>query len=422
MNTLNDTRRYDLDWLRTLAFGLLILYHIGMYYVADWGWHVKSDVTSTALQNLMILTNPWRMSLIFFISAMALALAQRHSGRLTLFGLRTNRLLVPLLCGMFVVVVPQVYFEALSQQLIEPGFFNFWWHYINPNTELLRDHHSPIGLLTWNHLWFIPYLWCYSVLVLLGAPLLNALANKLQRLPGSIALLAAMVTLIGAWYFLRQAFPSSHALLDDWYNHAKYFSVFIAGYLFALQGNWWQKVITYRRWLLLAAVFGYTLIIADRNGLLDSIPQSFGESVSGRLLIGVVLALNHWGWILALIGYAGRYLNRRTNIIDKDGKLLHYSNTAILPWYMLHQTLIVVFAMWLKPLALPVAMEAVLLIILTSAGCWLGYEVIKRFWLSRWLFGLKVSLKPTDKHPQAVETHFAAVVAPKQVIVSRSEK
>lgn len=403
MTTTPYQRHYDLDWLRTLAFGLLILYHIGMYYVADWGWHIKSDVTSEALQNLMVLPNQWRMSLLFFISAMALALAQQRSSRVSLFGLRSNRLLIPLLCGMFIVVVPQVYFEALSQQLIESGYLSFWWQYINPNTELLRDHHSPIGLQTWNHLWFLPYLWCYSVLVLLGAPLLNALARLLQPVPGSIALLAVMAVLIAAWYFLRQAYPSSHALLDDWYNHAKYFSVFIAGYLFALQANWWQRVISARSYFLVSAIICYCLIIADREGLLDSIPASFAESVTGRLLIGVVLALNHWSWILALVGYAGRYLNRPTNKLDKDGGLLHYSNNAILPWYMLHQTLIIVFAVWLKPLALPAGIEAVLLIILTCLGCWAGYELIKRFWLSRWLFGLKVKLPTVNHKPQPLQ-------------------
>lgn len=405
MATHLSQRRYDLDWLRTLAFALLILYHVGMYYVADWGWHVKSGVTSEGLQNLMLLTNPWRMSLLFFISAMALALAQRNTATFRLFSLRSNRLLIPLLCGMFIIVVPQVYYEALSQQLIEPGYFSFWLHYINPNTDLLRDHHSPIGLLTWNHLWFLPYLWCYSVLVLIIAPLLNTLAKYLQPLPGSIALLLVMASLICAWFTLRQAYPSSHALVNDWYNHAKYFSVFIAGYLFALQGNWWQKVIAFRRWLLLAALAGYSLIIADRNGLFDSVPASFGESFSGRLLVGAVLALNHWGWILALIGYAGRYLNRPTNVLDKDGSLLHYCNNAILPWYMLHQTLIIVFAVWLKPLALPVGVEATLLIILTCAGCWAGYELVKRFWLSRWLFGLKVTIARQDKVPDKQLAH-----------------
>ena len=393
MTTTPYQRHYDLDWLRTLAFGLLILYHIGMYYVADWGWHIKSDITSDTLQNLMILTNPWRMSLLFFISAMALALAQRHSSRLRLSGLRSNRLLIPLLCGMFIVVVPQVYFEALSQQLIEPGYLSFWWQYINPNTELLRDHHSPIGLLTWNHLWFLPYLWCYSVLVLLFAGPLNRLAqaNWLQTLPGRYAFLLIVASMMLVWLTLRAQFPSTHALLDDWYNHGKYMLAFVGGYLFARQGNWWPQVMRCRRYFLLAALLCYSLIIADRNGVFGSTPDN-EITFMLRLVFSAVLSLNHWCWILALVGYAGRYLNRPTNKLDKDGSLLHYCNNAILPWYMLHQTLIIVFAVWLKPLALPAGVEAVLLIALTCAGCWAGYELIKRFWLSRWLFGLKVKL------------------------------
>ena len=382
MTTTPYQRHYDLDWLRTLAFGLLILYHIGMYYVADWGWHIKSDVTSEALQNLMILTNQWRMSLLFFISAMALALAQRRSSRLSLFGLRSNRLLIPLLCGMFIVVVPQVYYEALSQQLIEPGYLSFWWQYINPNTELLRDHHSPIGLLTWNHLWFLPYLWCYSVLVLLGAPLLNALARLLQPVPGSIALLAVMAVLIAAWYFLRQAYPSSHALVDDWYNHAKYFLVFIAGFLLARQDLWWQHIVLNRRLCLLIALCCYCLIIAERHDLFDYYSGPTHSKTVHNTLFGSVLVLNHWLWLLAVLGYAGAYLAKTNN------PLLRYCNDAVLPWYILHQTLIILFASWLKPLAIPAVAEFPLLLALTVAACWLGYELIRRVSLLRWCFGL----------------------------------
>lgn len=84
--------------------------------MADWGWHIKSEQTSVWLQNLMMLTSPWRMSLLFFISAMALAQRRNDSrGGLQLARLRTRRLVVPLLFGMFVIVVPQVYIEALSQ-------------------------------------------------------------------------------------------------------------------------------------------------------------------------------------------------------------------------------------------------------------------------------------------------------------------
>src|SRR5690606_35672080 len=68
------TRRHDIDVLRTLAFGLLILYHVGMVYVADWGFHVKSSHQSQLLQWPMIFVNRWRMSLLFLLSGLTVGL------------------------------------------------------------------------------------------------------------------------------------------------------------------------------------------------------------------------------------------------------------------------------------------------------------------------------------------------------------
>ncbi|WP_323844968.1 acyltransferase family protein [Microbulbifer magnicolonia] len=389
MTQAGTERRYDIDWLRTLAFAVLILYHLGMYYVADWGWHIKSDQTWVWLQNLMMLTSPWRMSLLFFISAMALALVQRRGGgvqnSLHLARLRSRRLLVPLLFGMFVIVVPQVYIEALSQDLIESGYFRFWSQYINPRTELLTEHHTPIGLLTWNHLWFLPYLWLYSLLLLLFAGPLNRLGrgSAFQRVPPPVAIGAAVVALMLVWLFLRGRFPVTHALLDDWYNHGRYLLVFVFGYLFALQPRWWQFVIDRRRLFLCLAIASYLLILADRNGAFPALEAGFGAHLGVRLLVGAVVALNHWAWIFCVVGFAGFYLNRPSPV-------LRYANPAILPWYMLHQTLIIVFAWWLKPVALPTGLEAALLLGLTVLGCAGGYEVIRRVNGLRWLCGLSV--------------------------------
>ena len=69
----SNDRRIDLDWVRILAFGLLIFYHVGMYYVT-WGWHVKSPFASHAIEPLMMLSSPWRLSLLFFVSGCATAL------------------------------------------------------------------------------------------------------------------------------------------------------------------------------------------------------------------------------------------------------------------------------------------------------------------------------------------------------------
>lgn len=389
-------RRYELDWLRSIAFALLILYHIGMYYVADWGWHIKSEQTFTGLQDLMILTNPWRMSLLFLLAGMALSLVLPRIRRLKLLGLRSKRLLIPLLFTMFVVVVPQVYYEALSQQLIQPGYLQFWWQYANPVTDLLPDHHSPIGLLTWNHAWFIPYLWCYSLLVLLFYPLLKSIsqARWLQQLQGRYALTLVFGVMFWAWWTLRAEFPSTHALVDDWYNHAKYFLVFIAGFLLARQDLWWQQLVLNRRLWLGLALLCYSLIIAERHDVF-AVSAQFDTSVWVKTLFGVVLIANHWLWLLLVLGYAGAYL-AKTN-----SPLLTYCNDAVLPWYILHQTLIILFASWLKPLAIPAIAEFPLLLIVTVAGCWLGYEVIRRSALLSWCFGLKPPVRSAGVQRQA---------------------
>ncbi|MDF2177458.1 acyltransferase family protein [Aliiglaciecola sp. CAU 1673] len=386
--TSQNARRYDIDWLRTLAFGILILYHVGMYYVADWGWHIKNEQTFAWLQDVMILSNPWRMSLLFFISGMALALVADKYKYTELASIRTRRLMLPLLFGMFVIVAPQPYYEALDQGLIEPGFWAFWLEYINPHTTLLVEHHSPIGLLTWNHLWFLPYLWCYSLLILLLAPVLKRLAQgqMLIAVPFWMAFFAMAVILMLIWLALRQSFPSTHALLDDWYNHGKYFSVFVLGYVFPLQQRWWQGAIANRNRLLLLALCTYSLIILDNHQAFPDAAALFNENLAVKITYGMVYTVNHWAWILAVLGLAGHWLN-------KPSPTLRYANDAILPWYMLHQTLIIVAAANLKSLALAPGLEAVIILLLTSAGCYLGYEIAKRSNWLRPLFGLKMRRK-----------------------------
>jgi len=390
-------RRADLDWLRIGAFALLILYHCAMYYVADWDWHVKNSQTYEWLQDLMKLTNPWRMSLLFLLGGMALAIARPKFSGLTLLRLRSSRLLVPLLFGMFVVVVPQVYFEALSQQLIEPGYLQFWWQYSNPNTDLLREHHSPIGLLTWNHLWFLPYLFCYSVLLLPLHGLLQRVANAVGSTPCWLFVVVLVALHLLAVWTLREAFPTTHALLDDWYNHAKYGLVFVAGYLLVLQKHWWAVLPRWRYGLLAMALVGYALVVLDNHDVFDGLDDN---AVGLQLLYSGVSVLNHWAWLGAALAFAAVYLQQPA--FDPAGKIRRYASAAILPWYVLHQTLTVVFAVALQPLQLHDGVEAMLLISLTVLGCGLGYEIIRRQPLLNWLAGgmPATRLQRTSNAPQ----------------------
>jgi len=152
------TRRHDLDWLRIIAFGILIFYHVGMFFVT-WGWHVKSPDANEGPELLMRLVNPWRLALLFFISGVALRFLADKIGSASMARDRLVRIAPVIVFGMAVLVIPQTWFELRQQGLIEANFASFYADYLRPN--VLHGLITP----TWNHLWYVVYLLVYSLLL-----------------------------------------------------------------------------------------------------------------------------------------------------------------------------------------------------------------------------------------------------------------
>ena len=121
-------RRHDIDALRVLAFGLLILYHLAMLYVAEWGWHLKSSYLTESIQMPMLMMNRWRMDLIFLISGISTAFLLQRSRVAAFVRERSWRLMLPLIFGMLVVVPIQPYAQGVTNGLVEPGFLHFLAH------------------------------------------------------------------------------------------------------------------------------------------------------------------------------------------------------------------------------------------------------------------------------------------------------
>lgn len=398
-----ESRRFDVDWLRSLAFILLIFYHIGMFYVYDWGWHVKSEYQSEFLQNLMLMLNRWRMPLIFLISGMALSLVEHKINTISLLKMRFLRVFIPLVIGMYLIVPPQLFYELVQNQGFTGSYWSFWNFYIDTNTNQYPNYnHGPLGLLTWNHLWYLAYLWHYTLVYLLLRPLLNRINwEKISPKIGIGSLFLVTLILITCFnYFLKSEFPKTNALVDDWYNHSIYFSIFALGYLLPKLKNAWEGMIQFRRKFLVGALIGYACTLILHNDRLTNFlydnginAAEVGSHLEIIIAIWVIISANVICWLFALVGYAGKYLTR-------SNRFLRYMNEAVLPWYILHQTLIVIFAMWLAKYSLGPFVEPLLLIALTFTGCFVGYEIIKRNKITRFMFGMKIF---STKKPQKCE-------------------
>lgn len=372
-------RLYGLDWLRIGAFGLLIFYHIGMFFV-PWGWHIKAAHPVAWLELPMQALSPWRLSLLFLISGTASAFLLAKCGAGGFARSRSARLLIPLAAGMILFVPPQPWIELTTQHGYANGFWHFW------TTDYFRfGTLDGIALPTWNHLWFVVYLWAYTMMLALAALALPKAAGPVllratERALRGWRLLAVPLALLWAQRMLLfPLFPETHALVDDWYNHASYGLMFAIGLALAHSDAVRAGFRQWRRPALLLAVAGYIGLVAFELAYPDD------GAEPGPLLIALgrlARAAEAWGAIVALVGYA---LGWRLG----DSAARRYLTEAVFPYYIAHQTIIVVMAYWLRPLQLGNGATALVLIAATVAGSAAAYELARRSGPLRPIFGLK---------------------------------
>ena len=387
MNTpslATSSRRLDLDWIRIIAFALLIFYHVGMYYVT-WDWHVKSPYASDFLEPLMQLTSPWRLALLFLVSGAATRYISDKLSSRQLISSRSSRLLIPLIFGMFVIVPPQAYYEVVEKIHYADGYLAFWTRYMAADSSFCRDG-DCLKLPTWNHLWFVAYLWVYTVLlagVLKLAP--NGLVRmaawiepRLLKLSGWGMVIGPLLVLALSRLFLVGIFPSTNNLTYDWYNHSNYIFMFLFGFMFVRSTAITAAIVRWRWFYLMLASASYAFILFYGSHFSDVLPPSDAVRYFQRL----VRAANQWFAILTIMGFGHLWLNH-------DGPARRYLTEAIFPFYIIHQTAIVVYAHNLQPLKLPIAIEAIVLITATIATCFVTFEIARRLKWLRPLFGLK---------------------------------
>jgi hypothetical protein len=391
-------RRHDIDALRVLAFGLLILYHVGMFYVADWGWHVKSAHQSEWLQLPMLLSNQWRMPLIFLISGLAVNFIWHKYTPARFVVRRAWRLLLPLVFGMAFVVPPQAYFEALGKGLIEPGFGAFMLRYLT-----FQDFPEgawggvEMATWTWNHLWYLPYLFFYTLVLVPIALLVDGPAagmkRAFRRMRGAWLLLLPVLPLMIYGHVIYPHFPNvTHALIDDWYAHAQYFTFFLYGYLLGRDAGTWAELARLRKLTLLLASVTFLLVLIVRERIGDASGFWAGE------FYAAVVYCNRWFWIVLVLGWGHHLLNRPM-------KWLPYATEAVYPWYILHQTITVVAGVYLSRLSLGPVLEPMLVLSATIGGCFVLHEyVIRRSPLLRPLFGLAERPRPVQIAAGSCET------------------
>lgn len=377
-------RRIDLDWIRIGAFGLLILYHIALFF-GPIQWHIDSRHPQQWIAPALVLSNPWRLTLLFFVSGAAVYFMSQKMGVKRFLSNRTARLMLPFLFGVVVLVPPQAWIEDVVHGL-HRGYFDYWARYFTIDRGLCLAGDCPAIPL--NHLWFVLYIWAYSValavLLLHPAPL-NALRQGLARvMRGPWILVLPILYLAVARVLLFPHAGITNRLFHDNYNHAVSLATFILGFCMVGAPRFWADLERYR-WPALALAAGGALILM-RDAALP--PQNQHPTEIGMM---IAYAVCQWGAIATILGFGSRYLR------GADTPLLRYLREGVFPFYLVHQTIIIYAAWKIDALGLNPAVEAALLIGITVIGCLATFEAVKRINFLRPLLGLRPAARPTPE-------------------------
>ena len=364
--TSSHERRYDLDWLRVLAVLLLVPFHVALIFVLDPNsiMYIKDVLNSRVLDEAAGFVHMWHMPLLFIVSGAAtyFALGFRSAGQY--LRERFLRLLVPFLFGVLTFIPFTTYIRRIgSVSLWEhyAGFFRFDFEHL--------DGYS--GTFTPAHLWFILFLFVFSVAAL---PLFLAL--RTQKGKGAIKVLGstaqAPASLI-AWG-IPLALVASLDILGD-KNPLYYFLVFFYGYILASDARF-QRSIDRLVWFALAyGIFEAVFRVA--------VPQwRYAEWTLGWIALGLMYELGRWSLTLAMLGLGHRFL-KRTN------SFLRYAGEAAMPFYLLHMTFSVLAGYFVIKLAAPVAVKYPLIVLDATGLTVIAYELVRRWNLTRWLLGMK---------------------------------
>ena len=371
-------RHYGMDWLRIGAFQLLILYHVGMAFV-PWDFSVKMTPPIGWTVIPMFLTNPWRLSLLFLVSGFAsAALLERSQSVGALMRSRLARLGIPLMFGMAVIVTPQPWVELVTQHGYAHGFGYF----------LLHDYYRPqaidgVIVPTYMHLWFVVYLLAYTLLwgALLTLPRAcvaraKALAEHVFGGPALLPLGIAIFFIVRN--FVAPGWSDNHTFVNDWSAHLSYFAAFLFGVLLRRSERVRETVARWWKVAGITAILGWAYISwaeITYPGMVP-MPHSLG------LLYRISRATEAWGAIVGLVGLAERQWNR-------DSKWRPMLAEAVFPFYIIHQTVIIVIGYWLLTTPTTGLERFLILVAATFAGCWAFYLIGRSIDPVRPLIGLK---------------------------------
>ena len=391
-------RRSELDLLRALVAVGLVFFHTAVIFGAG-EFPVKAAGEQEAVTVMLAFGATWGMPLLFLISGMGTWYSLRSRSPGAFARERLRRLGVPLLAGLLTLIPLQVYLG--QRRAGDPGstgefLARFWDVRPSPDFPFLVEADPDGGLFQTGHLWFLVCLLAWSLVLLpafawLGGPAGTRLRHRLGGLlTGPIGVLLPALPIAAVELVL-----GSEVGHGGW-GLGGYALFLLCGYLVAadprvgeaLQRHWRPAAALGLLLFVAAGVAAFAAVDAQ----VDPFTAMDPLSLAFRLLKGV----DGWLWVVAILGFARARIGRPrptpapTAPSGRARRLATYANDAVLPFYVLHETVIVAVAYVVLSWPIGGGLQYCVIALASLAATLVLYDLgVRRHPVTRFLFGLK---------------------------------
>ncbi|MFC2030915.1 acyltransferase [Chloroflexota bacterium] len=371
-------RRYDIDWLRVLAVLLLFPFHTARIFDTHSTWYVKNAVLSDALTYFIVFVHPWHMPLLFLLAGAAtwFALGFRSGGQYVKE--RFVRLLIPLIFGLLVIVPPQSYFGLLGYTGFSGSYLDWYLNYFRINPADMDGYF--LGGFALGHLWFILFLFLFSLLAL---PLFLYLRRR-DTGKRFVGWLAAFFSLPGTIFLLAIPLFVMYRLIDFYPSPLYFITYFIIGYILVADSRFEKAIDRHKAIALVLGPVLYMIVaFFEVSGYPIDVPSWFVP-----VIVAYIVGFAPWFFVIAILGYGRRFLR-------SSDRFLGYTAEASYPAYILHQTVIVIIGFYVVQWQVGIPAKYATILLLSLIATMLIYDLlVKRFNVTRFLFGMRLKKKP----------------------------
>ena len=403
--------------MRGFVVAGLVVFHSAVVFASGASWFVKDPRPSAGFTVFLLWGSLWGMPLLFLVSGMGARYAMRTRSAAAFARERLARLAVPFAFGLVVLVPPMFYIERLGQPAFRQPYWRFWLSFVNVPAiarGLLPRGSWTSGGVSFDpaHLWFLYVLLVFSLALLplfayLRGPRGTRLAGQMAALAGRhpLTVLAAAAVPI----MITEAVFGPDVNTGGWERTA-YLFPFLYGFLIAGDARF-EVALRRARWPALAAALLATTGLVAWAATLDTrgITAMTGAAPGWSALQG----LAGWAWIVAILGFAAAITARLrrpqgpaappppAGLEPRWWRAARYGNEAVLPFYLLHEPVIVAAAYLIVRWDAPALAKYPALVAISFATTLTIYELaVRRYRPTRLLFGMKPRQAPVERAHQ----------------------